>query len=390
HPTAARAGNGEVLESAPLNRTAAAILRAGIDSTTRLGQRDKLQGGGRSSINHRDCPVVGSARRVVAAKVWHVNPVSRFVDRQPVRVTPDTNVGEGKGRAVDHRYRPIEGLAGGIAAAFVGNVDFVGGRIDRHGVRPEPGSNAGVGRGPAVDHRYRPVGVALAGNIAVAIGGNVNLVGDRIDRCRIRIISADGDIRGGKARAVNHRHSGCALTAEVVAAVIGHVDLVSHRVDVYTIGIDPHSDRSWVIGHAVDDRHCPGTAVGGVGGAGGIGAARVCHVNLVSHQVDYWGGRASPSVNSRSDGIVHAVNHAHRPAVGIAREVGAAMVCDVDVVGHRVHRYAVRITLNGDGGNDGIAHAVNHRYRPVARAGGVAAALVGDVNRVGHRVHRHG
>src|ERR1019366_5005773 len=264
-------------ESAPLNRTAAAILRAGIDSTTRLGQRDKLQGGGRSSINHRDCPVVGSARRVVAAKVWHVNPVSRCVDRQPVRVTPDTNVGEGKGRAVDHRYRPIEGLAGGIAAAFVGNVDFVGGRIDRHGVGPEPGSNAGV----------------------------------------------------GKARAVNHRHSGCALTAEVVAAVIGHVDLVSHRVDVYTIGIDPHADRSWVIGHAVDDRHCPGTAVGGGGGAGGIGAARVCNVN---------------------------------------------------VVGHRVHCYAVRITLNGDGGNDGIAHAVNHRYRPVARAGGVAAALVGDVN----------
>src|ERR1019366_8306630 len=285
---------------------------------------------------------------------------------------------------------PIEGLAGGIAAALVGNVDFVGGRIEGHGARVGSGSNAGVGKGPAVDHRYRPVGVALAGNIAGALGGNVNLVGTRIDRYRLREISADLDIRGAKAHAVNHRHGGRASTVGIVAAVIGHVDLVSHRVDVYTIGIDPHADRSWVIGHAVDDRHCPGTAVGGGGGAGGIGAARVCNVNLVSHRVDYWGGRASPSVNSRSDGIVHAVNHAHRPVVGIAREVGAARVCDVDVVGHRVHRYAVRITLNGDGGNDGIAHAVNHRYRPVARAGGVAAALVGDVNRVGHRVHRHG
>src|ERR1019366_9226847 len=84
------------------------------------------------------------------------------------------------------------------------------------------------------------------------------------------------------------------------------------------------------------------------------------------------------------------VNHAHRPAVGIAREVGAAVVYGVDFVGNRVHRDAVGLTPDGDGGNDGIAHAVNHGYRPVARAGGIAAALVGDINPVGHRVYRQG
>src|ERR1039458_10287626 len=47
------------------------------------------------------------------------------------------------------------------------------------------------------------------------------------------------------------------------------------------------------------------------------------------------------------------------------------------------------MTPGGDGGNDGIAHAVNHRYRPATRAGGIIAAVVGDVDLVGQRVYRH-
>ena len=223
----------------------------------------------------------------------------------------------------------------------------------------------------------------MAGEIAVAIAGNVDLIGDRIDRYGVGKTSADGDIGGGQGGAVDRRHGGRAGTVGIVAALVGDIDLVGSRIDVHGVGIISHIDRLGVVGHSIDYGHRAGN-VGRT--ADGTVAASVSNVDLVSYRVDHWGGRGKSDGNRSRDGIARAVDHRHRPA---ATEIVATLVGDVDLVGHRVHYYAVGTTASGDGGNDGVAHAINHRYRSGAAAGGIVAVLVGDVDPVGHRIDRH-
>src|ERR1019366_8018236 len=74
-PTTARAGNGEDLESALLNRAVATVRRPSIDSTTGLAQRNKLlrirQGGTTREFCRSDprTPVVRVSDQVVLGGV---------------------------------------------------------------------------------------------------------------------------------------------------------------------------------------------------------------------------------------------------------------------------------------------------------------------------------
>src|ERR1019366_1370407 len=282
---------------------------------------------------------------------------------------PDANIGEGKGRAVDHRHCPVA-VTGTVASAQVGNVDSVGYRIDRYAVGGDPRTNAGVGEGRAVDHRYGSVRGALAGRIAVAITGNVNLVGDRIDRYRTRVVSADGDIGGGKGRTVDRRHGG-ASTSGVVAALVGDIDLVGSRFDVQGVGIDSHIHRGGAVGRAVDYGHCPAT-VGG--GTRGIVAARVWNVNFVGYRVDHYAVGPTPGGDSGNDGIARAVNHRYRPRAA-AGGIVAVLVGDVDPVGDRVHRHAVGIVPHMD--RQGVvSRPVNDGHCPTARTAGIGTAPI--------------
>ena len=124
-------------------------------------------------------------------------------------------------------------------------------------------------------------------------------------------------------------------------------------------------------------------------GGGGIVAAVICNVNLVGHRVNHRDARTSSYGNGRG-GKGRAVNYRHRPALGPARDVVAADVGNVDLIRHGVHCHRVGRLPDGNilGGK---GRAVNYRHRPAkgrARPN-VVAAHVGNVDLIRHRVHCH-
>ena len=99
-------------------------------------------------------------------------------------------------------------------------------------------------------------------------------------------------------------------------------------------------------------------------------ATIICDVDLIGHRVH----RQRPGMAAhghRCGSVGRPVDHRHS---------AAAVIYDVDFIGHRVHRYRIGQVAHGHGCGY-VVRPIDHRH--------TAAVPICDVDFVGHRVHRY-